>query len=327
MRRGFALAGIVVALAGGARAQTARDAPATGSAVAPGIRGALVLEPGRIRAGDVAALEIVVTTPPQHRLRPVAPPAELPGFWILDVEALPVEKEDGRWLHRTRVRLRARELGQFIWPAQAVEIEAPDGTTQRLVLEGRPLEVVSVQPEHSGRSIPFGLREPPGAAALPGSVWGAVAAGAFAGGATVALLGVARRSRRDRHALVSDATSRVEEAPLSPWRAAGLALGGIAGRIETEPVVAADELASALRAYGTERWRRDLGALTTPELAAMTPPPGAAPFWPELVALLRSLDEARFAPGGASARTGALREALARAHAFVTATTPPGARD
>ena len=49
----------------------------------------LVLEPPRIRLGDVAVLELAVITPPGHAPRPLRPPQELPGLWLLDAEALP----------------------------------------------------------------------------------------------------------------------------------------------------------------------------------------------------------------------------------------------
>lgn len=329
MRRRLAVLGLAAALTGAARAQTQPAPPPAAAAVAPAVRGALVLEPDRIRAGEVAALEIVVTTPPGHRLSPIVLPTELPGFWILDAETLAVEKQDGRWIHRTRVRLRARELGQFVWPAQPVEIEAPDGTLQRLVLDGRSLEVVSVQPDFPGRDVPFGLRELPGALPARGSAWGAAAAGALAGGAVVALVGLIRRVRRRRGAQPSELATAASGSALSPWRAACRALDGIAAHLDAEPANATDALARTLRSYATQRWRRDVSALTTPELALMTPPAEAARHWPALLELLRSLDDARFLPGTVAASQSAARarDTLARVRAFVAATTPPGARE
>jgi hypothetical protein len=324
------VAGVALCLlvqTGAARAE-GNEAPATAplAVVAPGVRGTLALEPGRIRAGDVATVEIVVTTPPGHRVHPVAPPAELPGFWILDAEALPVEQEDGRWIHRTRVRLRARELGQYVWPAQPVEIEAPDGAVQRLVLDGRPLEVVSVLPEFPGRSVPFGLRDPAGSAPSARSAWSAAAAGALAGASGVCLVALARRARRKRHEHLPEATRRSR--PISPWQEALARIEAVRAGLDAEPGAAIDTLAHVLRCYVTERYRRDVTALTTPELAALVPPPEATRSWPELVALLRSLDDARFSPGAVPApeRASRARDDLSRVRAFVDATTPPGAR-
>jgi len=327
MRRRLAVLGLAAALTGAAHAQT--QPPPAAAAVAPAVRGALVLEPDSIRAGEVAALEIVVTTPPGHRLFPIVLPTELPGFWILDAETLAVEKQEGRWIHRTRVRLRARELGQFVWPAQPVEIEGPDGTLQRLVLDGRPLEVVSVQPDFPGRDVPFGLREALGALPARGSAWGAAAAGALASGAVMALVGIIRRVRRRRGAQPSELSTAASGSALSPWRAACRALDGIAAHLDAEPVPATDALARTLRSYATQRWRRDVSALTTPELAAITPPAEAARHWPALLELLRSLDDARFLPGKVAASQGAARarDVLERVRAFIAATTPPGARE
>ena len=61
-----------------------------GAAPAPTApRVTLHVEPPVLRIGDVATLEIVVVTPPEHRVRPISPP-EVEGIWLLDSEALPV---------------------------------------------------------------------------------------------------------------------------------------------------------------------------------------------------------------------------------------------
>jgi hypothetical protein len=126
-----------------------------------------------------------------------------------------------------------------------------------------------------------------------------------------------------------DLATTASGSALSPWRAACLALDGIAAHLDAEPVPATDALARTLRSYATQRWRRDVSALTTPELAAMTPPAEATRHWPALLELLRSLDDARFLPGTVAASQSAARarDTLVRVRAFVAATTPPGARD
>ena len=327
MRRRVALAGLAWLLAMGAAAEGPDPPPAAVAPVAPGIRGILALEPGRIRAGEVASLEVVVTTPPEHALRPVVPPDSVPGFWILGSELLPTEKEDGRWVHRIRFRLRARELGQFVWPSQPVEIESPDGATQRLVIEGRPLEVVSVQPDFPGRDTPFGLRERPEAAQPRGSAWAAAAAGAVSGAAAVGLILLVRRARRRQRG--EPVAARAPAADLPAARGTALsALDAAEQRLEADPDAAADGAARALRRYVTQRWQRDVQAFTTPELEAEKPPAGAAQHWADLVAQLRDLDDARFAPDGARARASraALRQQLARARDFILATSPAAPR-
>jgi hypothetical protein len=321
------VAGLAGLLALGAAAEGPDPAAVAAASVAPGIRGILALEPGRIRAGEVASLEVVVTTPPEHVLRPVVPPDSVPGFWILGSEVLPTEKEDGRWVHRVRFRLRARELGQFVWPAQPVEIETPDGATQRLVIDGRPIEVVSVQPDFPGQDTPFGLRELPEAAQPRGSAWAAAAAGAVSGAAAVGLILLVRRARRRQGG--EPVAERAPAADLPAARRTALdALGAAEQRLEAEPDAAADAVARALRRYVTERWGRDVQACTTPELEAATPPAGAAQHWADLVGQLRDLDDARFARSGERVPAGqaALRQQLARARDFVLATAPPAPR-
>ncbi len=314
-----------VLLAASAAAAPPSASPDAG-AVGPGIRGAIALEPGRMRAGDVASLEVVVTTPPGHRLRPVVPPAEVPGLWVLDAEALPMEQEDGRWIHRTRLRLRARELGQFTWPAQAVEIEGPDGKLQRLVLEGRGIEVVSVQPEFPGRSVPFGLRDPAGSVNQPGAPWGAAAAGALLGAGAVSLVALVRRARKSRHEIASLSTDPVGPV-VAPWDAAFEQLDSTEGCIDADPAAAGDALAQMLRRYATERWRHDVSAATTQELAALAPRGAAEAHWGALLACLRLLDDARFRPGvSRSTATAQVREALGQVRALVSASRPPEAR-
>lgn len=311
---------LLVLATGAAQAQEPARAPSP-VAVAPGIRGTLVLEPGRIRAGDVAVLDVVVSTPPGHALRPVAVPTALPGFWILDAVAQPVEKEDGRWIHRTRVRLRARELGQFVYPEQPVEIEAPDGSRQPLAIQGRPIEVVSVQPDFPGRSAPFGLREPPGGPpSVRGAVWPAAAAG-FALGIAMSALGLlVWRARPSRHVLVSPPTRPAAAPPIAG--SATHALEDAAARVASDPAAAADAAATALRRFAAPGLRAPLGALTTREIAALPAARAEAEASRgELVAVLRELDAARFprSPEAAGPRVAA---AIARAIRLVGPKAP-----
>lgn len=306
------LVGVALGAAFAARAESSLP-----GAVGPGVRGALALEPGTIRAGDTAVMEVVVATPPGHAVRPVTPPPELPGFWILGAEPLPVEKSDGRWIHRTRFTIRARELGQFAWPAQPVEIEAPDGSAQRLVIEGRPLEVVSVQARFPGRSAPFGYREPPSSAGggPGGTRLGAAAAGFGAGLATAGALALALRIRRKRPDRVSHAEPPRSASP-APGALAREALAGAQRLAAFSPVAAANDAAAALRRYGGARFGRDLSAMTTPEIAARAVAPGEERAWRELAATLSDLDLARF-DGDVSTAGARVGAAVARAAALV----------
>ena len=94
-----------------------------------------ILEPPTVKIGDVAILEIAVVTPPGHVVRPFAAPKDTEGFWVLDSEILPVHKEPQRWVHRTQLRLRARAVGRFEWPAATVEVEVPDGGVDALTTD------------------------------------------------------------------------------------------------------------------------------------------------------------------------------------------------
>jgi hypothetical protein len=285
-------------------------------------RATVVLEPPRIRIGDRADLEVVVVTPPNHRLLPMAAPKAVAGFEILGTEALPVEKEPSRWVHRTRVHLRARDVGPSVWPEGSVEIAAPDGASSRLPLAPVPLEVVSVLPELPDRTAPFGARAAPprgrARVALP-----AAALGSLVTLAAVGLVALARRRKGMR---------APPEVPPSPpaepsWTAASGDLDRTRAVLATDPSGAADATAAALRRYMARRFGAAAEARTTEELEVATPPFAATSHWPVFVSLLRELDALRFPPPQFGAHRSALAaqvEALVgRAEAFVEESTPP----
>jgi hypothetical protein len=288
-------------------------------------RAKLVLEPAEVGIGGVARVELAVVTPPDHHARPFETPPEVPGFWLLDAEALPVEKYPERWLHRTRIRIRAREVGRFVWPEGSVAIESPDGELATLPVGALPLEVTSVRPELPDRLTPFGARSlpAPGAGA---SRWGAGAGGAVLALAGVALVALARRRLRRR--------PRTDPRPLppseTPWVRAARELRGARASIAGDPIAAAHLVAIALRRYMAGRFGADAVARTTEELDATPPPFAATSRWPALLSILRGLDEFRFRPEGeteAGAALSARVEALlADADALVEDTIPPEAR-
>jgi len=288
-------------------------------------RAKLVLEPAEIGIGGVARVELAVVTPPDHHARPFETPPEVPGFWLLDAEALPVEKHAERWLHRTRIRIRAREVGRFVWPEGSIAIESPDGELVTLPVGALPLEVSSVRPELPDRLTPFGVRSlpAPGAGA---SRWGTGAAGAVLALAGVALVALARRRLRRR--------PRPDPRPLPPsempWIRAARELRGARASIAGDPLAAAHLVAIALRRYMAGRFGADAVARTTEELDSTPPPFAATSRWPALLSILRGLDEFRFRPEGeteACAAVSARVEALlAQAEALVEDTVPPEAR-
>jgi hypothetical protein len=313
-------AGLAAALAGLAAACGAPEPPRGAAPSLP--RAAVVFEPPRFGVGEVATLEIAVATPPGHAPRPLAIPEAPPGLWVLGAESLPVEREATRWIHRTRVRVRAREVGAATWPAGAVEIEAPDGAVERLELAPLAIEVASVLPELPEQRVPFGVREPPAPdAAGPGALLGAAAGAGLALAGLGAVRAVARR-RAQRAATAPDAAPHTP-----PWEEARAELEQARELAAHDPFAASDLAAGALRRYAGRRFAIGAEAATSEELAAGPAPFAAATRWPILVAALGRLDAHRFRPRGdpeaRAAVAGGLASALAAAERFVAETQPP----
>jgi len=277
-----------------------------------------MLHSNEIRIADRPEIEITVTTASGWQLRPPEAPAAFAGFEILEWRELPVVRDGQREIHRRRVRLRALDVGDFVWPALSLEVTAPDGARTALTLPPIPLRVGSVRGEYPGRSEPFGARPAPAPPAAPrATLRNVAAAGAALALALATLLLVARRPARRAHA--------PEPAPIAPWSAALRELD-LAAEPSRETIEAGHRAAVALRSYVDRRFGAQTRRRTTEEIAAATPPYAATSRWPTLVELLRDLDALRFRPAGSgpdATRRDALGSALARARAFVDATTPP----
>jgi hypothetical protein len=285
-------------------------------------RAAWLLDPMQIRIGEVATLERLVVTPPGWTVAPLEPPASPAGFWLLDAEALPPERLASRWLHRTRLRIRARELGRFEWPAGTAEVEAPDGAKQQLALAAHPLEVVSVLSDAPDQLTPFGVRPLPERSALP--LLAAAAAGAL--GSLAVLAGVVLVARRRR----ARVRPPLEPAPAEPPETrASAALARAREALASDPRAAADAASTALRRFLHERFGVPAPARTSEELAALAPPFALSTRWPTLIALFRALDGERFAPPAqtpdAPAATDRLTPLLEAGEAFVRESLPPAA--
>jgi hypothetical protein len=299
-----------------------REAP--GYAAPVEARAALVLEPSQVAVGDVADLVLAVVTHPGTRVEPVAAPASLPGFWLVEREALAVDEEPARWVHRTRLRIRAVEVGRFELPGGVVRAESADGAALEIAYAPLPIEVVSSLGEQPEQRVPYGVRR------LPVSrVGGTGVAVAFAAGAGVALGGVgvvllARRRRAERAARPVR-----EEAPAPPpWETARERLAAAEALCVRDPRAALDASARALRRYVAARFGADAPARTWEELAAASPPFLMTTRWGGFVSLLAALDAARFRPTSGTADAAASAAALlGRARAFVEDTAPrePGA--
>jgi len=284
------------------------------------LRGTIVMEPPRIGIGETASVEVAVISPPGYRVAPVPTPERVEGFWILGAEAPSVERSASRWIHRTRFQIRARKTGSFAWPAQRLEAEAPDGTRVAVEIAERPLRVEEVSKEFPGREIFFPVRtpEPPRwgqGVLLPAAV------GALLALAGVGLVAVVRRVR-SRSAEASG--SGVEE-DSTPWRGLQAALTTAAERVETDPCRAADMASGTLRLFVSLRFRTPATTQTTEELEATEPPQALASRWPDLLALLRTLDGVRFVPGDATAdarRREQAAAAIREAEALLADLTP-----
>jgi hypothetical protein len=314
VKRAFLLA-CVVALA---CAEDARE-PGASDAAPVAIAAAVAIEPPRLRLGDVATVEVSVVTPPAHEVGAIRPPAAVEKLWLLDAEALPVETSGAREIRRTRIRVRAREVGATEWPALTVEVEAPDGAKTQVATEPRPLEVVSVLPLDPERTEPFSYRLPTAAASsTPPGVAAALGAAGM-----LALLGIVALARRGvRRARARREAERIVAAT-QPWVAARAALAEARAMDPAQWREAAAAGARALRHYVAARWgvgaiesaaREELGSLPKPYLRAQR--------WDEAIACLRDLDGERFRARPAAEAAAQIAAALAAADRFVVATSP-----
>ncbi len=299
--------------------------PLLGAPTAP--RASLVLEPPRVGVGAVANLDLAVVTPAGAAMRPYEPPRTVPGFWVLGTEKLPIAKQGSRWIHRTRIRIRAREVGSFRWPRGSVTVESPEGETQVVSVGELPLEVTSVLPEYPYQVTPFGAK---GMETIPrrGGGWPSAAAGAVAGaGAALTGVGLVAWVRRRRHDRTQGSAPKL--APLQPpWIRARSELSR--SRSTDDLLTAAHGVATALRRYMDDRFHAAAIARTTEELQQATPPFAATSRWPVFLSILRGLDEFRFRPEGFALDRPAVAERvedlITRAEAFVEDTIPPESR-
>jgi len=274
------------------------------------LRGTVVMEPPRIGIGETAIVEVAVISPPGHRVAPVPTPERVEGFWILGAEAPSIERSASRWIHRTRFQIRASKTGRFAWPAQRLEVEAPDGTRSTVEIEERPLSIEEVSGEFPGREVFFPVRTPPPPEGWTHGFLLPAAAGALAALSFVGLVALVRRPR-------SRAAERVRSsAGEDATRAARSALEIASELAPRDPCRASDLASGALRLHLSRRFRIPAMTRTTEELDAAEPPQALAASWPALVALLRSLDGVRFLPPDASRREQAV-DAIREAQALV----------
>jgi hypothetical protein len=255
-------------------------------------RATLLFAADSIAIGEIGVVELAVVTAPDHQVRPFRAPDTLDGFWLLDAEPSRIERQSTRWIHRTRIRIRAREVGNFEWPEGSIEVEAPDGSVVPVTFGALPLEVGSVIADPPQRDAPYGARAPP---APPRAAALALAAASGALGTLVSLGAIALvRHHTRRRGIAVDASEPRSFAP--PWVEAREALAGARAIAESNPRRAADDAAVALRRYTAKRFGTDTDTRTTEELESAPAPFAAASRWPHLLEILRALDALRFPP-------------------------------
>jgi len=322
MMRAAAGAAVLAFVLSGCSEPTSTDRPA-----APvSLRATVVLEPPRLEIGETASVEVVVATPPDHAVAPVANPEPIDGVWILSAEAPQVERSAVRWLHRFRFSVRARRTGEFVWPAQRIEIETPSGEVQLLETEERGFEITEISREYPAERSFFGYRDLPERESR-GGFFAPAAAGALSTLFCVALFALVRRVRRSRQGEQDDATRASPEAGSAPWRGTQATLAAADEVAETDPSHAADMASAALRLYLEGRYGASLLTRTTEEAAQDEPPFALTSRWSEIVSVLGALDAIRFVPAEeTSERSARLHEAVGRARALVGDGTASGFR-
>lgn len=278
----------------------------------------IVLEPAILALGGTAIADVVLSTPPGYAMRLVDPVPELPGVWTLESRLLPVERGADRWIHRLRIRVRAREVGAFDWPGLRLAVDGPDGTREALDVAGRRIEIASSLALRAPSEGPFGLRAPglPNAGTDP---WVPALVGSLATLALLGLVALVRRERRKR-----SASQRVDLAgdARTPAQPAARALLETARECaDADPVAAAALVARAARRLLADLTHEIPVAMATEELARRNAPYVVRSRWPRWLALLADLDRLRFerAPREAHART---RAALLEAGALIDDTEP-----
>ena len=250
----------------------------------------------------MGVLERIVVTPPQFVPRPWVALDALPGLSVIDAQALPIEQSADRWVHRTRVRLRAHAAGEFSWPTSQIALETPDGSVEPVWLPEISIEVRSILPEFPERSAPFGLRQPQRAASGTAG-WVAALAAALAALAALARVALAR-SRPGEARGVGDAKP-AREVSATPWHTAHGALERAATLGENDPLAAAHALSPALRRYMAARYGADTRGRTAEELRATEPAFAMRSSWPGFAALVCELDGLRFQRADAVRNTAA----------------------
>lgn len=317
MRRAGTIALAVALLLGCWRAPHATDGANGPAPVKP--RGAVVLEPPRIEIGDTARLEVAVVTPPGWRAAPLPPVQPPEGLSLLYVGALHVDREPGRWIHRTTLRVRALRTGSVSWPAMQVTVTRPDAKEERVDIPARPIHVTALLPSSGPPGRFHSYRLPPPLRPR----WATLLLVAVGILAAAAGLAAARRLRAGRPAPADRLANGAGAPPADPTAQIQEAIEAAEAMAQREPGRAADLLSSAIRRSVAGRFGAPTLVATTEELAATRPPFALTTRWKPLVALLGRLDQLRFAAPDARGDARAVPEMIDEARALARALRPP----
>lgn len=317
-RRAIASLLCVLALACENERSASKDRPGAATVA----RASLLLEPPTIGLGEVTTAVILVTTPPGHRVLPMNAPV-VPGVWVLESLVDPTQKSAARWLHRTRIRLRPRETGSFLFPASEVTVESEAGDRKTLKVAEREFRVTSILPQFADRTAPFGLQEP-GASAGAGGFALPALFGAVSALIAVAIITRLRRTKAARQAPDESEEESAEALSLHEWSQREIDRAFEA--LERNPREAANAGARFMRHYVESRFHTRTSASTTEELAAQKVPLAAHSHWPEFVRVLRRMDDLRWRRAASGAKASQdearIRVALEEARHFFESSSP-----
>ncbi len=237
------------------------------------LRARVALDRTETRVATPIGVAIEIETPEGFGVEPPAPPPPDERFHTDSVERREPILVPGGVRTELLWTLRARTPGDLRLPELSVPLVRPDGRVEAFLVGGLPIRVLAASEEFPERALYFDIRPPP---PDPGALPRAWLVGGAAAALSLAALALLWLRGRGGAALVPDADALAERA--------GAAL---------EQALAADEpreLATRVHRVLADLVAARLGA----ESAAATPPELPAAVDRRLVAVLESLDGARF---------------------------------
>jgi hypothetical protein len=239
-----------------------------------GVGARVTLDRSETRVGDPVGVTVEIETPPGFSVQPPATPSG--GAFASDsVELLPPRPVPGGLRHDLLWTVRAREIGDQLLPWLEVPLVRPDGVAQSLRVGGVPLPVRSVRSALAKQEALFDIRDAPPDPPPPPWVFALAAL-------CLALLALAVQLLRRRARLA-------EQRATALVRIARETLGALDGaETESDAREFAGRVRRALVLFIAACWRVDTRSATPGELPSDVDA--------ELIAILRQMEAARFAP-------------------------------